>query len=342
MDQALYYHAIAQTSFGDLRRIEKIKRKFGNWKRAYDRLRRTRHAIVDAHKAWSDLARLNIDLVLADDARYPPLLREMPDPPFGLYYKGSLPARPARSLAIVGTRRATPGGKATAKRFALAAGRAGITIVSGLAFGIDAAAHEGALDAGGKTIAVLAGGLHGIYPREHASLAQKILSAGGAIASEYPPGQDPLPYRFIERNRIVSGLAEGTLIVEAPEGSGSLATARFALEQNRNVYVIPGSIDHANFAGSHTLIRQGATLVTKPEDIFADYNLATDERSSIASRAENAQETQVLTALAATNAPIDVDKIAIMTKLEARIITRTLSFLLLRGVIKEEGAGYTI
>ena len=202
------------------------------------------------------------------------------------------------AIAIVGTRRATPDGKSTARRFAAELARAGIVIVSGLAFGVDAAAHEGCLDAEGKTVAVLACGLANIYPRNNEPLAKKILAQGGAIISEYPPDMPAYPSRFLERNRIVSGLSKGTLVIEAPERSGSLATARFALEQNRDVFVVPGPIAHPNFKGSHALIRQGAELVTTPEDILESYGIAR-EKSIGAEFAGTPEEKAILEFLAA-------------------------------------------
>lgn len=276
----------------------------------------------------------------ARDAGYPPLLAEIADRPKEIYILGELPARD--SLAIVGTRRATSEGKNIARRFARELTQSGFAIVSGLAFGIDAAAHEGCLDAGGPTVAVLAGGLSDIYPHEHARLAEKILTNGGAIVSEYPPGMPPLPHRFLERNRIISGLSRGVLIVEAPTGSGSLVTARLALEQNRDIFVVPGPITHRNFHGSHSLIRQGAELVTTPHEILEAYGLSREEKISIAARGATKEEMLILKALAESGAPMDVDKIIAMTKLEPQIINQRLALLAMKDLVREGGEGYTI
>jgi DNA processing protein len=302
-------------------------------------------------------------LVLFDDAEFPPLLKEIHDPPFGIYIRSGenfdiailrdcdmasvrnpemSESRNIPLLAIVGTRRGTPDGKSTASRFARELAGAGFGIVSGLAFGVDAAAHVGCLDAKGITIAVLAGGLDEIYPRTNERLAERILANGGCIISEYPFGSPPLPYRFLERNRLVSGISKGVLVVESPARSGSLATARFALEQNRDVFVIPGPITHPNFFGSHELIRQGAELVTKPEDILASYGI---ERTMIMTNDDNPdteEEKLILQALRANTGPLDVDKIISLTKLEPRIANQTITFLLLNGLIKETERGYTI
>ncbi len=298
-----------------------------------------------------------ISLILRNDPRYPPLLREIPRPPQGIHVRGSLsaisvpivPAVPsprttaaAIAIAIVGTRRASPEGKTIAHRFARELAAAGCTIVSGLAFGIDAAAHEGCLAAGGKTIAVLAGGLDGVYPRNHARLAERILATGGGLVSEYPPGAAPYPSRFIERNRIISGLARGTLIVEAPPHSGALTTARQAALANRDVFAVPGSIAHDHFAGSHALIRQGATLVTAAHDILEEYGLAVRGNADTIPADATPQEVLVLRALRAHPAPQDAERIAAATGLGTRDAARAIGFLLAKDLIKEAGVGYTI
>ena len=347
MEEAIYYHAVATALHGNYGSIAKLVKKFGSWKAAYEALARADAAAgglgaaaADPEKEWNGLARAGIRLSLFGDDDFPAALRELGDPPFGLYARGTLPQ--ANAIAVVGTRRATPEGKNIARRFARELAQSGFVIVSGLAFGIDAAAHEGCLEAGGTTIAVLAGGLHDIYPHENARLAAKILEAGGAIVSEYPPGEPPYQDRFLERNRLISGLARGVLIVEAPRGSGSLATARRALDQNRDVFVVPGAIAHPNFAGSHALIRQGAELVTAPEDIFDSYGVTREEKIAAREHAASREEILILEALRGTSAPLEVDKIAAATKLEPHIVNRAVSFLVLKNSIRESGGGYTI
>ena len=279
---------------------------------------------------------------LAGKSRISSVTSQIPHPPFGIYVKGSLPPQDQAAIAIVGTRRATPDGKNIARRFAAGLARAGFIIASGLAFGVDAAAHEGRLDAKGTTIAVLACGLANVYPKNNASLAEKILAQGGAIISEYPPEMPAYPSRFLERNRIVSGLSKGILVVEAPERSGSLATARFALEQNRDVFVIPGQISHPNFKGSHALIRQGATLVTRPEDILEEYGVVPQDTILKIMDAASPEEKLVLDILREAAAPADIDKIIDATRLEPRIVNQTVSALFIKGVIKELNEGYML
>ncbi len=172
----------------------------------------------------------------------------------------------------MGTRKATSQGRFIAKEIAKKLSEMGMVIVSGLAMGIDTAAHEGALAGAGRTIAVLACGLDNIYPRQNENLAKKIIGTGGAVISEYPVGTEAFKNQFLERNRIVSGLCIATIVVEAPRESGALVTARLAAEQGREVFVFPGPTNHPNYHGSHKLIRDGARLVSSIDDILEDLN----------------------------------------------------------------------
>lgn len=201
------------------------------------------------------------------DPRYPRLLKEIQGYPETLFVRGEL-AQDAPSIAIVGTRKPSAYGIEAAKLFSRELALRGFTIVSGLAFGIDKAAHEACLEAGGKTIAVLGSGVDRITPTSHEGLARRILNAGGAIVSEFPLGQDARPETFPQRNRIISGLSLGIIVIEAPETSGALITARYGAEQNRDVFVVPGPIFSPNFRGSHALVREGAALVTAPEQVI--------------------------------------------------------------------------
>jgi len=353
MNEAYYYHTIAIATRLSYATMKKYRAAGdGTWATAYHALKEGRLALPeyagplpDPAEAYERIESLGLRLVLDTQKEFPDALRHIPYPPFGIYIRGdaatTLPSM-LTTLAIVGTRRASADGKKIARSFARELAGAGFTIASGLAFGIDAAAHSGALDAGGTTVAVLAGGLDDIYPNSHRALAERILTSGGTLVSEYPPGEPPLAYRFIERNRIMSGLSRGVLIVEAPESSGALATARYAVEQNREVFVVPGAITATRFAGSHALIRQGAELVTTPDDILDEYGI---NRATIATPRQSAsspEETLILKALADISTPADVDKLIAATRLEPRVVSQTLSFLLIRGIIKESDAGYTI
>lgn len=213
-------------------------------------------------EAEADLARaraLGLRVLTPDGPDFPPLLRMIPDPPLTLYLRGRLPPQP--SLSIVGSRRATARGRELARSLAAAIASAGATVVSGLAYGIDRAAHEGALEAGGRTLAVLAGGLDRPGPRGNRALAERILAEGGGWLSEHPPGRASLPRHFPERNRLISGHSPQTLVVEARARSGSLWTAAHALEQGREVLAVPGPVDRSDCRGTNALIRDGATVI---------------------------------------------------------------------------------
>ncbi len=206
-------------------------------------------------------------------AAFPPLLKQISDPPLLLYALGDPARLNAPQIAIVGSRNPTPYGRRVASLLAASLSRCGIGIVSGLALGIDAAAHAGALDNHGFTIVVAAHGLNHVYPRRHRELAARILE-NGVLVSEYPPGVPPRRFHFPQRNRIISGLSLGTLVVEATVRSGSLITARSALEQNREVFAIPGPIHSPLSRGTNDLIRQGAKLVECVEDVLVELPLS--------------------------------------------------------------------
>ena len=283
---------------------------------------------------------------------YPKLLKETQGHPQHLFLRGIIPDSPL-FVSIVGTRKATYEGKELAKTIASRLAEKNIVIVSGLALGIDAAAHEGALSAKGKTIAVLANGLDSIYPRQHEHLAEKILESGGGILSEYPEGTPALPHQFLERNRIVSGISSATIVIEAPLRSGSIVTARTAAEQGREVFVFPGPITHQNYKGSHQLIRNGARLVSSFEDIIEDISelleCQNEEKEFIDSVLKNdpieyADEEGkiIIEILKKAEIPLSVDNIVESTKLESHVVRQHLTFLLLDGYIKEQGGLFSI
>ncbi|MGC1679635.1 MAG: DNA-processing protein DprA [Candidatus Binataceae bacterium] len=217
-----------------------------------------------------ELPRIGARLVRWTDSDYPARLREIPDPPPYLFVRGETPPADSRCVAVVGARAASDAGRRMARRIGFELAAQGFIVVSGLARGIDAEAHQGALDAGGKTIAILGCGVDVIYPPEHRQLADAIIASAGAIFSELPVGSQPLPENFPTRNRIISGLSLGVVIVEAAEKSGSLITARMALEQNRQVFAVPGSPLGGKASGSNRLIKQGAVLVDCVEDVLEE------------------------------------------------------------------------
>jgi DNA processing protein len=226
-------------------------------------------ATLDVDAELAKMARHNVTLLVFNTPEYPTALATIASPPPLLYMRGSCAPRDAKSVAIVGSRRSTTNGKRVAERLAAELAGAGYTIVSGLARGIDAAAHRGALQAGGRTLAVLAGGLSRIYPPEHAELADHVETAG-ALLSEAAMDQEPLPNMFPARNRIISGLARAVVLVEAAERSGALITAGHAAQQGRPVFAVPGPVDGEVSAGTNALIRQGAILCRNARDVLEE------------------------------------------------------------------------
>lgn len=229
---------------------------------------------IGVDKLLLRLEELGIQLCFLGDTDYPGPLASIPDAPDVLFYRGRLPEGEYRALSIVGSRRETRYGRNQAFSIARDLAREGVIIVSGLARGIDTAAHRGALDAGGSTIAVLGSGLNHIYPQENEKLAEEIISSGGAVITELPPAAAPLAFRFPVRNRIVSGLSQGLLLAEAREKSGTLITVGHALDQGREVYALPGEVDSPGSCIPNRMIREGARLCTCAQDILEDMGWA--------------------------------------------------------------------
>lgn len=279
------------------------------------------------------------------DKDFPPLLKEIHDCPEGIYVRGNIEllSDSFLKIAIVGTRRATSLGRITTQKIAEQLARRGISIISGLAFGIDKEAHRGCLDGGGRTIAVLAVGLDMVYPEQHRGLAKEIIDNGGALVSEYSPGTPALPHQFLERNRIVSGLAGGVLVIEAPKKSGALSTAAHALDQNRDVFVVPGSINNPNYIGSHQLIKQGAALATSADDILEAYNMETKVGTNQLTLPNlTSEQKKILIILNKTGSDISIDKICQITKLQPQVVNKIITSLIIDGIIREESGKYFI
>ena len=224
----------------------------------------------DICEEWELVLKHNVQIISRFDEGYPPLLKEIYDPPILLYVKGRIKKKDMISVGMVGTRKATQYGKSVAESLSADLANTGITIISGLARGIDTASHKGALRANGRTIAVLGNGLDNYYPQENKTLQANDIPENGAVVSEFPMKYGSLPENFPRRNRIISGMSLGLIVVEAPLKSGALITARNALEQNREVYAVPGRITDATAGGTNMLIKQGAQPVTNAEDVFED------------------------------------------------------------------------
>lgn len=306
--------------------------------------RDTAAAAVAAALHWAQQPRQRI-LTLADSA-YPPQLKTIHHPPPLLYVKGNHEALAEPQLAIIGSRNPSRGGEETAHAFAQHLAHAGLVITSGLAMGIDGAAHRGALKAKGATIGVMATGIDRIYPARHRALAESITESG-AIISELPLGTEPLPALFPQRNRIISGLAYGVLVVEAAERSGSLITAHYAMEQAREVFAIPGSIHNPMARGCHRLIRQGVKLVESVQDILEELapQLSDCLRMEIETPAVRAGTATELDAdyqallEQIDYDPVSIDQMVERSGLPARSVASMLLILELQGLIRAESGG---
>jgi DNA processing protein len=244
-------------------------------------------------------------IVVLGDPAYPPQLLEAADPPLLLYAQGRVELLAAPSIAVVGSRNPTAQGADNARAFASHLSQAGLTVVSGLALGIDGAAHEGALAGRGNTIAVMGTGPERIYPARHRALAHRIVDEGGLLLTEFEIGSVPHGENFPQRNRIIAGLARGTLVVEAALPSGSLSTARAAVEAGREVFAIPGSIHSLQSRGCHSLIKQGAKLVESADDILGELDWSTRPRAAAAARDDSVSNDPLLDALGHDPATLD-------------------------------------
>lgn len=293
---------------------------------------------IDPEKELEKVINEGLDVITILDENYPALLKEIYDPPAIIYVKGQIKPEDEKALAIVGTRNPSPYGQQTASFLSGQLAQTGLTIISGLARGIDTLAHLTALQNNGRTIAVIGSGLdrNSIYPPSNKKLAEQIAEKG-AVISEYPLGSFALKHHFPARNRVISGLALGTLIIEAPEKSGALLTARHALEQNREVFAVPGSIFSQNSLGPNNLIKMGAKLVAGPQDILEELNLKnlTDQIQIRQIVPESAEEEAILKIV--SDEPTHIDKIVNETKLDTSTVNATIALMEMKGKIKNLG-----
>ncbi len=300
------------------------------------------------------LQELGIRAVRLDSPAYPKRLAQTYDPPPVIYYRGELPADDPAAVAIVGSRRCTSYGREMTRRIGAGLARSGVSIYSGLARGIDGAAHRAALDAKGKTVAVLGGGLDAIYPREHESLASEIVETDGALVTEYPVGTVARREHFPRRNRVISGLTRGVVVVEAARKSGAMLTVKWALEQDREVFAVPGSVMSENSAGPNWLIQQGAKLTTSHLDVLDELSITPKTAEPAVSKREVTQgelgvdslarknngtdiESRIVQHLAEIGAPCHADEIARSINAQVAEVTSALSVLALNGSVDEVG-----
>ncbi len=300
--------------------------------RAIERVRAT----LDIDAEVARMRRAGVRAITLDDPEYPRLLTHVTSAPTLLFARGRLLPEDEVAVAIVGTRRATPYGIDMTTRLAGDLAAAGVTIVSGLAYGVDTAAHRAALDAGGRTIAVLGSGPERIYPSQNRSLAERIIAAG-ALMSEYPVGTKPDARNFPARNRIISGMSRGIVVVEAPESSGAMLTASFAADQGRDVFAVPGPATAASSAGCHALIRNGATLVTDAAQVLEQLDLAAAQaHTQVRMTLPETAGERILYAVIGSD-PQHVDDICHASGLPIHEVSGTLLAMELKGLVRQRG-----
>ncbi len=295
-----------------------------------------RRRAVNPERAFEFLEQHHIWLITEDDHTFPAALKEIPSPPLVLYGRGESTFRNSdlsKCVAVVGTRRPTPYGREATEAITHDLASAGITIVSGLAIGIDGVAHRACIAAGGTTIAVLGSGVdhHTVFPPEHRALARDIIASGGAVISEYAPGTPALPTHFPQRNRILSGLSRGVVVVEARERSGALITARLALEQNRDVFAVPGPVFSPTSKGPNLLIQEGAKLVMSAADVLQEFGIAMIPNGETLPAGMNDDEMRIFRFLEEAQT---IDAIRANTALGAGSVIAALATLELKGLVR--------
>ena len=296
-------------------------------------------AELDVNRVMAAIGRDGIAVVTIDDAAYPALLREIHLPPPVLFMRGTLLESDRDAVAIVGTRQISPYGRTVTADIATGLARAGVTVVSGMAIGVDGVAHQAALEAGGRTIAVLGSGLRQIYPAEHRRLAERIVEQG-AVISDYLPDTKPDARNFPARNRIISGLARGVVVTEAPEKSGALITVDFAADQGRDVCAVPGPVGASKSAGCNRLIRNGAFLVRSAEDVLDDLGIGKTPEQLAVQHALPLGEPERVVLGVMSGEPKHIDDICEAAGMPAAEVAGLLMMLALQGVVEDAGAGH--
>lgn len=294
---------------------------------------------IDPDAEWAKTEKENVIVTTVQDDAYPALLKQIPDNPYIIYMKGNVDCLKLPMVAVVGSRKITEYGKQAAYAFAKDLANSGICVVSGLAFGVDAIAHQGALDAKGKTIAVVGNSLdvESIYPRSNFQLAHEIIESGGLLLSEFPIQTRAANWTFPARNRIMAGMSLGTIVVEAAEKSGSLITANLALDYNREVFAVPGSIFSPQSEGTHKLIKMGAKLAACSADILEELKIEETKQTQIemADLELSEEEKNILEVL--SHESVYIDRISKLTKLETATISSALAILEIKGLVKNIG-----
>ncbi len=291
----------------------------------------------DLDVVMAQIERLGVRVLTWESPDYPALLAQVDDAPPVLYVRGAMTPADEWAVAMVGTRKATVYGREVARRLAEELGRSGVTVVSGLARGIDGIAHKAAIEAGGRSIAVLGSGVDQVYPPEHRRLADAIM-ANGAMVSDYPPGTKPEAQNFPPRNRIISGLSLGTVVVEAGLHSGALITADFALDQGREVFAVPGSILSPSSAGCNRLLRDGAHVLTEARDVLEVLHLGQIPEKQAARLVLPETPTEAVLFANLAEEPRHLDELSRQSGMPVEVVSSTLMMMELKGMVRQVGA----
>ncbi|MEW9123731.1 MAG: DNA-processing protein DprA [Thermotaleaceae bacterium] len=350
IEEKYYIHWLHSTQGIGLKTLERLLKHFGSGKRVYEAADRELMKVEGInHKVLHNIIKnktltrleeianraseLNISSIYRGTNDYPQNLINMYDSPFLLYKRGEVIEQDAQAIAIVGARKATVYGKWAAYKFANELAKRGITIISGMAYGIDTMAHRGALDAGGRTIAVLGCGVDICYPKSNMQLMKEIIGRG-AVVSEYPIGMEPMSSNFPGRNRIISGLSKGVIVVEAGLKSGSLITAEIALEQGREVFAVPGNINSVMSMGCNKLIQDGAKLVSSIEDVLEELNIHFEHVVKSPEINLSSTEREVYEKIEKTQ-PIPFEKLSYLLQMNVQEVNSILTILQIKGLIEQ-------
>ncbi|MDO4711019.1 MAG: DNA-processing protein DprA [Peptostreptococcaceae bacterium] len=299
--------------------------------------RKVRASLDQVHKNIERMEKEEIGSISCKDEMFPKFLLEMPDPCYLLYYRGDISLLDSFSIGMVGSRKPTSYGSYVANKFSSELSRSGVVIVSGLAQGIDTLSHKGATESNGKTIAVLGTAINNIYPRKNEGYAKELIQGGSLILSEFAPDHQTMPFHFVQRNRLISALSDGLLIVEAGERSGTLTTVDFALEQGKPVFAVPGNINSPNSVGTNRLLKAGAKLVTEIEDILEEFLYFKPKREPDGSDVDLSEEERAVVAVLREKGILTNEEISLFTNQSIKYIIGTLGVLEIKGIIKDLG-----
>jgi DNA processing protein len=353
-DDVAYWVAVSRVPHIGPARIDRLVQRFGSLRAAWSAPSHELRAVLDARplselletrvrvEPLRELERLRergVRAVYPGHPGYPRFLAEISGRPSVLYVRGELTSEDDAAVGIVGTRRSTPYGRQAAERIAGELAQAGVTVISGLARGVDGAAHRAALDAGGRTIAVLGSGVDVIYPAEHRQLAERMLESG-AIVSEQPPGAKPDAQNFPARNRIISGMSLGIVVIEAPLRSGALITASFAGDQGRDVFVVPGNVFAPSSEGTNQLLRDGARIVRDGRDVLEDLGIGEDRRLAPSQQQLPLTENEQRLLSVVGSEPRHIDELMEASGLTVTEVGVTLMGLELSGLVRNHGAQF--